>query len=50
MSNENIAYCGLYCAECPNRKGIIADLARNSRKELYNFTGRYLTIMNFWHV
>jgi len=34
---EDIAYCGLYCADCPNRKGIIADLARDLRKELRSY-------------
>ncbi len=29
-----IAYCGLYCEECPGYKGIIADLSRDLRKEL----------------
>jgi hypothetical protein len=29
-----IAYCGLFCEECPGYKGIIADLARDLRKEL----------------
>lgn len=29
-----IAYCGLYCGECINRKGEIADLARDLRKKL----------------
>jgi len=29
-----IAYCGLYCGECFVHKGIIADLARDLRKEL----------------
>ena len=29
---ENIAYCGLYCADCPNRIGIIADLAKELKK------------------
>jgi len=37
MSLENIAYCGLYCGECPNHTGVIADLARDLRKELRNF-------------
>lgn len=33
--NENlIAYCGLYCGDCFNRKGEIADLARDLRKKL----------------
>ena len=26
---ENIAYCGLYCGNCPNQTGLVADLARN---------------------
>jgi len=34
---ENIAYCGLYCIECPNHTGVIADLARDLRKELRTF-------------
>ena len=29
-----IAYCGLYCGDCFARKGTIADLARDLRKEL----------------
>jgi hypothetical protein len=29
-----IAYCGLYCEECPGYKGIIADLSRDLRREL----------------
>jgi hypothetical protein len=29
-----IAYCGLYCAECPSHVGKIADLARDLREEL----------------
>ena len=32
--HNNIAYCGLYCRECPGHQGIIADLARDLRKEL----------------
>ena len=35
MSIENIAYCGLFCADCPNRKGIIADLAFNHGVEWF---------------
>ena len=31
---ELIAYCGLYCGDCFSHKGIIADLARDLRKEL----------------
>ena len=29
-----IAYCGLYCGNCINYKGEIADLARDLRKKL----------------
>ena len=31
---DSIAYCGLYCAECPNHTGKIADMSRDLRKEL----------------
>jgi hypothetical protein len=35
IQNENmIAYCGLFCGNCFNNKGKIADLARDLRKEL----------------
>ena len=37
MGEENehrITYCGLYCGDCFGRKGTIADLARDLRKEL----------------
>ena len=34
---ENIAYCGLYCGSCPNHTGVIADLARDLRKELRHY-------------
>ena len=37
MSEEGknlIAYCGLYCGGCFGYKGVIADLARDLRKEL----------------
>lgn len=37
MSMNNVAYCGLYCGECPNHTGVIADLARDLRKELRNY-------------
>lgn len=33
-SVDQIAYCGLYCGDCFNRKGEIADLARDLRKKL----------------
>lgn len=32
-----IAYCGLYCGECLNYTGAVADLARDLRKELRNY-------------
>ncbi len=32
-----IAYCGLYCGECFNYTGTIADLARDLRKELRDY-------------
>lgn len=34
---ETIAYCGLYCAGCPNHLGTIANLARDLRKELRTY-------------
>lgn len=37
MSGEDenlIAYCGLYCGDCTNYKGEVADLARDLRKKL----------------
>lgn len=37
MNIDNVAYCGLYCGECPNHIGVIADLARDLRKELRNY-------------
>lgn len=37
MNIENTAFCGLYCGECPNHLGVIADLARDLRKELRNY-------------
>jgi len=36
--SKMIAYCGLYCDECPNHTGRIADLARDLRKELRTFS------------
>jgi hypothetical protein len=29
-----ITYCGLYCGDCFGHKGVVADLARDLRKEL----------------
>jgi len=31
---ELVAYCGLYCGDCFAHKGVVADLARDLRKEL----------------
>jgi hypothetical protein len=31
---ELIAYCGLYCGDCFAHRGVVADLARDLRKEL----------------
>lgn len=31
---RNIAYCGLYCGDCPWYTGKVADMARDLRKEL----------------
>ena len=49
---ENIAYCGLYCAECPNHTGVIADQARDLRKTLRSFrfekTAEYLATISFF--
>ncbi|MBC8489416.1 MAG: DUF3795 domain-containing protein [FCB group bacterium] len=54
MSFTDVAYCGLYCAECPNHKGIIADYARDLRKELrtYRFdkTAELLSTISFFKV
>ena len=33
-NKEMIGYCGLYCGDCFNYKGEIADLARDLRKKL----------------
>ncbi|MCK4640069.1 MAG: DUF3795 domain-containing protein [Candidatus Marinimicrobia bacterium] len=54
MSFTDIAYCGLYCEECPNHKGIIADYARDLRKELrtYRFdkTVELLSTISFFKI
>jgi len=34
FKEDLVAYCGLYCGDCFNYKGEIADLARDLRKEL----------------
>ena len=49
---EMISYCGLYCGECPNHTGKIADLARDLRKELrsarFDKTAEVLSEMSFF--
>lgn len=52
MNSNDIAYCGLCCADCPNYTGVIADLARDLRKELryYRFdqTAELLSEISFF--
>ena len=49
---ELISFCGLYCGECPNHTGKIADLARDLRKELrrvrFDKTAEVLSEMSFF--
>ncbi len=49
---EMISYCGLYCSECPNHTGRIADLARDLRKELrsvrFDKTAESLSELSFF--
>ena len=51
---EMISYCGLYCAECPNHKGKIADPARDLRKELrsvrFDKTAEVLSEISFFSI
>lgn len=50
--NDLIAYCGLFCEDCPNHKGKIADLARDLRKELrearFDKTASFLSTFSFF--
>jgi len=49
--NKNlIAYCGLYCGECPVYEGKIADLARELRKEFRKAKSKEIaqSILNFF--
>lgn len=57
MVEENkdlIAYCGLYCGDCPIHNGKIADLARDLRKELrqsnFDKTAEALSSYSFFDV
>ena len=49
---EMIAFCGLYCGECSNQTGLIADLARDLRKELrsvrFDKTAKTLSELSFF--
>ncbi len=49
---ELIAPCGLYCGECPNYTGKIADLSRDLRKELrsvrFDKTAETLSQLSFF--
>ena len=49
---ELIAFCGLYCGECPNYTGKIADFARDLRKELrsvrFDKTAEALSELSFF--
>ncbi|MEW6182697.1 MAG: DUF3795 domain-containing protein [Bacillota bacterium] len=49
-----IAYCGLYCGDCPNHTGRIADLARDLRKELrqirFDKTAEFMSTFSFFKV
>ena len=49
-----IAYCGLYCGDCFAHKGLVADLARDLRKELrqskFDKTAESLSTISFFKV
>lgn len=49
-----VAYCGLYCGDCPIHRGKIADLARDIRKELrqsrFDKTAEALSRISFFEV
>ncbi|MCD6163616.1 MAG: DUF3795 domain-containing protein [candidate division Zixibacteria bacterium] len=49
-----IAYCGLYCGDCFAYKGMMADLARDLRKELrqskFDRTAEFLSSISFFKV
>ena len=51
---NSIAYCGLYCGDCPIYKGKIADLARDLRKELrdarFDKTAESLSGISFFEI
>ena len=49
-----VAYCGLYCGECFAHEGIIADMARDIRKELrqarFDITAKALSEVSYFEV
>ena len=51
LDKNLIGYCGLYCGDCPGHTGVIADLAKDLRKQLrkYKFEtfAEYLPIKEF---
>ena len=52
VTKDMIAPCGLYCTECPNHTGKIADMARDLRKELravrYDKTAEFLSTISWF--
>ena len=52
MANEQeiVAFCGLYCGECPNHTGRIADLARDLKELRVRFekTAKALSELSFF--
>ena len=51
-SQKLIAYCGLYCGDCSSHRGVVADLARDLRKELratrFDKTAEALSELSFF--
>ena len=51
-NKDLIAYCGLYCGDCVNYKGKVADLARDLRKELrqakFDKTAEFMSTFSFF--
>jgi hypothetical protein len=49
-----VAYCGLYCGDCPMHRGKIADMARDLRKELrqskFDKTAEDLSTFSFFDI
>ena len=51
-SQKLVAYCGLYCGDCSSHRGVVADLARDLRKELrssrFDKTAEVLSELSFF--